>query len=73
VWGPFCWRPPFYLREALFNLKAGDTLSGVHWSTRGPWFTLRNASVLKPGQPPLAIDGDVVIHRDRIDFVQVLP
>jgi hypothetical protein len=70
----FCWwRPPFVLRSVLLNLKTGEALSGVLWSTNGPWFVLRQASALTVGSKPAAIDGEAVVHRDNIAFVQVLP
>jgi hypothetical protein len=33
---------------------------------------LKNAAVLKPQLDPLAIDGDVIIHRTNVAFVQVV-
>lgn len=73
MWFPLLSRPPFQLRSSIFNLKTGEALSGLAWEAHGPWFTLRKASLLKAGQLPMLIDGEVVIHRDNIDFVQVLP
>jgi hypothetical protein len=73
VWFSAFWRPPFLLRSCILNLKSGEALSGVVWSTRAGWIALRKASLLKAGAPPMAIDGDVIVARDNIDFVQVLP
>lgn len=67
------WRPPFHLRSVILNLTSNDAISGVLWSTRAGWYTLRNASALKAGQQPVTIDGEACIHRDQIVFVQVLP
>jgi hypothetical protein len=69
------WRPPCLLRAVIVNLKDDPTtaLKGVLWATRGPWFTLRSASLLKPNVPPTPIDGDVVVHRTNVAFFQVLP
>ncbi|MEO8680279.1 MAG: hypothetical protein ABI665_14610 [Vicinamibacterales bacterium] len=51
-----------------------EALEGVLWSSRGPWLTLRAVSALKAGQPAAPmLPGDVLIHRDRIAFLQVLP
>jgi hypothetical protein len=73
-WRWLCWwRPPFILRSVLLNLKTGEALSGVLWNARGPWFTLRQASALIAGAKPAPIDGEAVIHRDNVAFVQVLP
>ena len=67
------WRPPCVLRSVILNLKDDPSvaLSGVLWSVRGPWFTLRNGAVLKAGEAPTPADGELVIHRDNIAFVQV--
>jgi hypothetical protein len=48
-------------------------IKGVLWSSRGAWLTFKDCTGLKPGQPPAPIDGDVVMHRDRVSFLQVLP
>jgi hypothetical protein len=68
------WRPPCLLRTVIVNVKHDDSsaIKGVLWSTRGPWLTFRNCELLKPGQTT-TIDGDVVIHRSTISFLQVLP
>jgi hypothetical protein len=67
------WQPPCLLRQVLINLKSDDTIQAVLWSTHGPWLTFRNAVALKAAQPPTPIDGEVVIHRDNVNFFQVLP
>ncbi len=74
MWAQFAWwRPPCVLRTVIVNLKDDDAtaLSGVLWSVRGPWYTLRNASVLKSGEPPTPADGELVIHRANVAFFQV--
>jgi hypothetical protein len=73
VWDIFCfWRPPFYLRSVLINLKTGEALSGVLWKTRGRWMVLRNATLMVESQAPRKIDGDAVIDRANVAFLQVL-
>lgn len=69
------WRAPFLLRTVIVNLKDDPTaaIQGACWSVRGPWLTLRAASMLKTGEAPAPIDGEVVVHRDNISFLQVLP
>ena len=67
------WDPPL-LRVVIVNLKddGSTAIRGVLWN-RGPWFTLRQAEVLKANVPPTPIDGEVVVHRSNIAFFQVLP
>lgn len=72
MWFQNFWRPPFYLRSVLINLKSGEALTGVLFRVRGPWHVLENASALKVGAQPTPIDGSVMVHRDNIAFVQVL-
>jgi hypothetical protein len=67
--------PPFLLRTVIVNLKDDPTaaIQGALWSQRGPWFTLRRAAMLKAGSEPTPLDGDIVVHRDNVSFIQVLP
>ena len=67
------WRPPCLLKACIVNLKDDPTtaIKGVLWSSRGPWLTFRNGELLKSNQLPVPIDGETVIHRDRVLFLQV--
>jgi hypothetical protein len=56
----------------LINLKTGEALSGVLWKSRGRWMVLRNATLLVEQQPPAKLDGDTVIDRANVKFLQVL-
>lgn len=59
----------------IVNLKDDPTtaIKGVLWSSNGPWLTFRAASLLKASVNPTPIDGEVVIHRSNVAFLQVLP
>lgn len=67
----FWWRPPVMLRACIVNLKDGQAMKGVLWQSRGPWLTFRNCVALVEGQPTQPIDGDVVVHRSNLLFLQV--
>jgi len=70
----FWWRPPALLRAVIVNLKDEQAaLRGVLWQSRGPWLTLRDVSLLKPGGGATALDGETIVHRDNVAFIQVLP
>lgn len=75
MWLVRWFQPPFILRTVIVNLKDDPTaaIQGALWSARGPWFTLRRAAMLKAGDTPTPLDGDVVVHRDNVSFLQVLP
>lgn len=69
------WRPPYLLRSVIVNLRDDDTtaISGVVWQSRGPFVIVRQASLLKAREAPTPIDGEIVIERDHVSYVQVLP
>jgi len=69
------WRPPALLRRVICNLSHDSTeaFEGVLWSCRGPWLTFRDVQALKAGLPPAPIVGDVLVHRDKVAYLQVLP
>lgn len=71
----FWWRPPCLLRKVIVNLahEDGEAIEGVLWSYRGGWFTLRECSALKVGNPPTRMLGDITIHREQVAYFQVLP
>jgi len=68
------WRPPCLLRSVILNLKddPANAVKGVLWSARGSWLTLRDCSLLRPAGPT-KIDGEIVVHRSNVAFLQVLP
>lgn len=60
------------LRRVVVNLTDGSALSGVLYRQDGPLLVLKNAEHLERGQQPLPIDGDTVVERDRVLFIQAL-
>jgi len=68
------WRPPFLDGVVIVNLKSDPhtALRGVVWSSRGRWFVLRNAALVEFGSPDKPIDGEVIVHRENIAFLQLL-
>jgi hypothetical protein len=68
------WRPPTLYRRVIVNLQhdATEAFEGILWSYRWGWLTLRDVSALKAGQPPVAMIGDLVVHRANVAYTQVL-
>lgn len=62
-------------RTVIVNLKDRDdqALRGVLWRSSSQWITLKRAEVLTVGQEPRVADGDVIIDRRNIEFLQALP
>jgi hypothetical protein len=69
------WRPPCLLRRVILNLVSDRdaAYSGVLWSSRGAWLTFRDVAALRQGAEPAKLDGDLVVHRSNVEFLQVLP
>lgn len=57
----------------LVNLTTGKAFKGVLWAASRDLLVLRGAEVIEGNASPQSVDGEAVIERDRIDFVQVLP
>lgn len=70
----FWWRPPAMLQLVIVNLQDDRTtaIRGVLWTSRGPWLRLREPMLLKVGLEPVLLDGEVIIHRSNISFLQVV-
>lgn len=61
-------------RMVLVNLKAGHTFRGIMWSWG--WFSdqliMKQAFLLKPGGEAVPMDGELVLFKNDVDFIQVL-
>lgn len=66
------WRRILFARRVLIVRKSGGALSGVLVSRRGGFLVLKSAQIHEEGADPVPLDGDVVLDRTNVDFVQVL-
>jgi len=68
------WHPPCVLDLVIVNLvdAPDEAIRGVLWSYRGGWITLHDAYALTAGAEPTKIDGEVIVHRDRVAYFQKL-
>ncbi|MFJ9448169.1 hypothetical protein ACIRRH_41095 [Kitasatospora sp. NPDC101235] len=67
----FWWRRTALRRRVVVNL-ADKAFAGVLWAKRGPLLVLRDAELLQAGMPAVTMDGEVVIERARVEFIQVV-
>ncbi len=67
----FWWRRTALRKRVVVNLS-DKAFSGVLWAKRGPLLVLRDAELLEAGRDPQRVDGEVVIERTRVEFMQVL-
>jgi hypothetical protein len=79
VWSWLRWQaPPALLRVVIVNLISDPhtSLRGVLWESRGPWLVVREGEEIKRVGPETferkPIDGDVLVHRGNVAFLQRL-
>jgi len=70
MFGP---RPLALRRRVLVNLKTGNAVEGVLWTRRRGVLVLKAATLHQPKTAPAPLDGEVLVDRANVDFVQVLP
>lgn len=63
-------RRVLYLRRVIVNLVDGSSIEGVMYRDARPLIVLKNAVYLEPGAQPAPLDGDTVIERDKVLFIQ---
>lgn len=65
------WRYP-ERRRVIVNTKTGKAFTAVLWCRRWRYVILKDAALVRPSGEPLAIEGEVLIDRANIDFIQVV-
>lgn len=68
----FAWRRTALRRRVIVNLKVGPAVEGVLVAKRGPLLVLADSTLLEAGRAT-PIDGEAVIERSNVAFVQVRP
>ncbi len=64
---------PRLRRRCIVNLRGSDdSIEGVLWSRRGRWVLLKDARLLRSNGTIDAADGEILIDRDQVGFLQVL-
>jgi hypothetical protein len=63
-------RKVLLLRHVVVNLTDGTSISGVMYRDPGNLIVLKNATYFEPGAEPAPLDGDTVIERTKVLFVQ---
>lgn len=59
--------------RVMVNLNGGRAIEGVLWDEVRDLIVLKGAVLHEPGASgPTELDGEVLIERSRIDFVQVV-
>jgi len=59
-------------RRVLVQLDTGRAVVGTLWSTKGRRVVVKGAELFEPGSEPTRMDGDVVIERARVEYIQAV-
>lgn len=59
-------------RRVLVNLTTGQAIEGVLLRQSGPLLVVANATLHEPNAEPASLDGEAVIERDRVAFIQAV-
>jgi len=59
-------------RQVLVNLCSGNAISGVCVHDSDDVLVLRGATIHEPDTEPAPADGEILIDRINVDFIQVL-
>ncbi|OXM69637.1 hypothetical protein [Amycolatopsis vastitatis] len=59
-------------RRVVVSLVDDQAITGILWRRHRRLVVMRSASLVQPGREAVAMDGDVVIERDRINWVQIV-
>jgi hypothetical protein len=54
----------------VVNLE-DKAFAGALWAKRGPLLVLRDVTLMQHGAADTPMDGEVVIERSRVEFIQV--
>lgn len=57
-------------RAIVVNLDDGTSIGGVFFRQDGPLLVIKNATLYESGAEPVGLDGDVVVERSRVLFIQ---
>jgi hypothetical protein len=57
-------------RRVLVNMRSGSAITGLLWARRGRTLVLKSAELLEQGSAPVVMDGDVIVDRDQVEYVQ---
>lgn len=59
-------------RKVILNLKNDRSFRGILWERRFGVLVLRQAELLKPGGQAVKMDGELVVFKSDVDFIQVV-
>ena len=58
-------------KRVVVNLHSSRAFVGILWAKRGPLIVLRNVTMHEVGADAATVDGEIVIERAQIEFIQI--
>lgn len=58
-------------QRVVINLKSGTAVAGVVVAKKRSFCILRDAEVVEPGGHPVRADGEILVDRCEIDYIQI--
>lgn len=68
MWGSF--QRVIERRRVIVNMADGNAFSGVLYKQDGPLLVLKNAAYHEGRNEPMPLDGDVVVERSHVLWIQ---
>lgn len=59
-------------RRVIANLKSGEAFRGILWQRTRDFLMLKSAELIKAGGETVRMDGEVLVERQNLSFLQVL-
>lgn len=59
-------------RKVILNTKKERAFRGILWKCALRYVVMRQVEMLKPGGEAVHMDGELVVFREDVDFIQVL-
>ena len=59
-------------RRVLVQLDTGRAVVGTLWSTKAGRVVVKDAELFESGSEPTKMDGDVVVERARVEYIQAV-
>lgn len=59
-------------RKVVINLRSGQAIDGLLVRQSGPLLFIAEARLHEGSESPVPIDGQAVVERPNIDFIQIL-
>ncbi|HUW14444.1 MAG TPA: hypothetical protein VM537_32285 [Anaerolineae bacterium] len=60
------------LETVIVNCKSGESFRGVLWEDGRRYLRLRQVRMIAQGSQPVPVDGEVLVPRDNVSFIQVV-